>query len=68
LADILADKSEVLIFLRARGDWTSPAQIRAIIHVPERTLRNWLRDLVEKGSIELRGERKGRRYRLREET
>jgi DNA-binding transcriptional ArsR family regulator len=61
----MADKSEVLNLLRARGDdWTSPAQIRASIHVPDRTLRNWLRDLVEEGAIERRGERKGRRYRL----
>jgi Fic family protein len=61
----MADKLEVLNLLRARGDgWTSPAQIRAIIHVPDRTLRNWLRGLVEEGAIEFRGERKGRRYRL----
>src|SRR5437016_2503774 len=61
----MADKSELLNFLRIRKDgWTSPAQIRAIIHVPDRTLRNWLRDLVEEGAIEFRGERKGRRYRL----
>jgi Fic family protein len=59
----MADKSEVLNLLRTRGDWTSPAQIRASIHVPDRTLRNWLRDLVAKGAIEFRGERKGRRYR-----
>ena len=31
---------------------------------PDRTLRNWLKDLVEEGAIESRGERKGRRYRL----
>jgi hypothetical protein len=63
----MADKPEVLNFLRARGDdWTSTAQIRAVIHVPDRTLRNWLRDLVEEGSVEFRGERKARRYRLAE--
>lgn len=61
----MADKSEILNFLRTRGDdWTSPAQLRAVIRVPDRTLRNWLRDLVEEGAIESRGERKGRRYRL----
>src|SRR5205823_688188 len=60
----MADKSQVLVFLRGRKeDWTSPAQIHAIISVPERTLRNWLRDLIEEGAIEFRGERKGRRYR-----
>jgi Fic family protein len=60
----MADKSQVLEFLRGRNeDWTSPAQIHANINVPERTLRNWLRDLVEEGAIEFRGERKGRRYR-----
>lgn len=59
----LADKSEILNFLRTRGDdWTSPAQLRAVIRVPDRTLRNWLRHLVEED--ESRGERKGRRYRL----
>ena len=61
----MADKLEVLNLLRPRGDgWTSPAQIRAIIHVPDRTLRNWFRDLVKEGAVELRGERKGRRYRF----
>lgn len=45
-------------------DWTSAAQLRAVIRVPDRTLRNWLRDLVEEGAVESRGERKGRRYRL----
>ena len=33
--------------------------------MPDRTLRNWLTSLVEDGVIESRGERKGRRYRLR---
>jgi len=33
--------------------------------VPDRTLRNWLRELVEDGSIEAKGQRKGRRYLLR---
>ena len=61
----MADKSQVLNLLHARGDgWTSRAQIRATIDVPDRTLRNWLKDLVEEGAIESRGERKGRRYRL----
>ena len=61
----MADKSDLLNFLRIRKDgWTSPAQIRAIIHVPDRTLRNWLRHLVEEGAVEFRGERKGRRYRF----
>jgi len=61
----MADKSKVLDLLRTRGDrWTSPAEIQAIIKVPERTLRNWLRALVGEGDIEARGERKGRRYRF----
>ena len=35
----MADKPEVLNLLRARGDgWTSPAQIRAIIQVPDRSV------------------------------
>jgi DNA-binding transcriptional ArsR family regulator len=63
----MADKSQVLNFLRARGDgWTALAQIRTTISMPDRTLRNWLKDLVEEGVIESRGERKGRRYRLLE--
>ncbi|MGA7540606.1 MAG: Fic family protein [Steroidobacteraceae bacterium] len=33
--------------------------------MPDRTLRNWLKDLVKEGAIESRGEQKGRRYRLR---
>ena len=61
----MADKSQVLNFLRERGEgWTALAQIRAVVNVPDRTLRNWLKDLVEVGAIESRGERKGRSYRL----
>lgn len=61
----MADKMQVLDFLRDRKEhWTSPAQIHAAITVPERTLRNWLGDLVTGGTIEFRGERKGRRYRF----
>jgi Fic family protein len=63
----MADKSSVTIFLRGRGDaWTAPAQIHAVIDVPDRTLRNWLRDLAAEGLIESRGERKGRQYRARD--
>jgi DNA-binding transcriptional ArsR family regulator len=61
----MADKSQVLNLLRTSGEgWTASAQIRTTINVPDRTLRNWLKDLVEEGAIESRGERKGRRYRL----
>jgi Fic family protein len=61
----MADKSQVLHVLHTRGDgWTALAQIRTAVNVPDRTLRNWLKDLVEEGAIESRGERKGRRYRL----
>jgi Fic family protein len=60
----MADKANVAAFLRGRGGtWTASAQIRAVIDVPDRTLRNWLRDLVAEGVVELQGERKGRRYR-----
>ncbi len=60
----MADKSTLVTFLGTRrGDWTSLAQIREVIDVPPRTLRNWLRDLAEEGVLEARGERKGRRYR-----
>lgn len=63
----MADKSSVTLFLRGRGDaWTSPAQIRAVVDVPDRTLRNWLRDLVAEGVVESQGERKSRRYRARD--
>jgi Fic family protein len=63
----MADKFVVTTLLRSRGDaWTSPAQIRAVIDVPDRTLRNWLRDLVKEGVVESQGERKGRRYRIRD--
>jgi len=65
----MADKSRLTTLLRSRGDtWTSSAQIRADIDVPDRTLRNWLRDLVEEGVVEFQGERKGRRYRIRDRT
>jgi Fic family protein len=63
----MADKDDVTALLRDHGDvWTAPGQIRAAVDVPDRTLRNWLHALVEEGIVESRGERKGRRYRLRD--
>jgi Fic family protein len=63
----MADKDVVLSFLRSQSErWASAADIvSAVGHVPDRTLRNWLRELVQEGSIESKGERKGRRYRPR---
>jgi len=63
----MADKSDVLSFIKSRPEtWLSAADIvSAVGNVPDRTLRNWLRELVEDGSVESRGERKGRRYLLR---
>ena len=63
----MADKIAVLALIQARaGSWLSPAEIKlGMPEVPERTLRNWLTRLVDEGAIESRGERKGRRYRLR---
>ena len=63
----MADKSDVAALLLNHGDaWMAPAQIRAVIDVPDRTLRNWLHALIEEGAVEYQGERKGRRYRLRD--
>ena len=63
----MADKTDVTALLLNHGDaWTAPAQIQAVIDVPDRTLRNWLHALVEEGVVESQGERKGRRYRLRD--
>jgi len=63
----MADKSDLATLLRGHGDdWSTPAAIRAALNVPERTLRNWLQDLVQKGVVESQGERKGRRYRIRD--
>jgi Fic family protein len=64
----MADKSAVLLFFRSRPEtWVSAADIvSGVGDVPDRTLRNWLHELVEDGSIESKGERKGRRYHLRE--
>lgn len=46
--------------------WLSLGAIKsATENVPDRTLRNWLKELVNDGAVEARGERKGRRYRLR---
>ncbi len=63
----MADKSAVLSFFRSHPEtWASAADIVSVIgDAPDRTLRNWLRELVEDGSIESKGERKGRRYHLR---
>lgn len=70
MADILADmadKSAVLAYLREHPEsWVSPAELQSAVgSTPDRTLRNWLQDLVKEGAIESRGECKGRRYRLR---
>jgi len=63
----MADKASVLALLQAHPEsWLSPAEIKSrTSDVPDRTLRNWLTSLIEEGTIESRGERKGRRYRLR---
>jgi len=63
----MADKPAVLSFFRSHPDtWVSAADIvSAVGDVPDRTLRNWLRELVEDGAIEPKGQRKGRRYLLR---
>ncbi len=43
----------------------SLAELRtAVGGTPDRTLRNWLKDLVKNGEVRSSGERKGRRYRL----
>src|SRR5258708_31710619 len=64
----MADKLAVLSFFRSHPDTSASAAdiVSAVGHVADRTLRNWLRELVEDGSIESKGERKGRRYHLRE--
>lgn len=63
----MADKLTILSFLRTHPElWMSLREIKPGVEgVPDRTLRNWLKDLVKEGAIEARGEQKGRRYRLR---
>ena len=63
----MADKLAVLSFFRSHPDtWVSAGDIVAAVgDVPDRTLRNWLGELVEDGAIEPKGQRKGRRYLLR---
>ena len=63
----MADKLTLTAFFRANPEsWLSLAAIKsATERVPDRTLRNWLKELVKDGSVEAQGERKGRRYRLR---
>lgn len=63
----MADKLTILSVLRAHPElWLSLREIKPGVEgVPDRTLRNWLSDLVKEGAIESRGEQKGRRYRLR---
>jgi len=63
----MADKTILVPLFRANPEtWLSPAAIKSAIEkVPDRTLRNWLQELVKEGAVEARGERKGRRYRLR---
>jgi hypothetical protein len=55
----MADKLAVLSLFRSHPDtWVSAADIvSAVGDVPDRTLRNWLRELVEDGSIEPKGQR-----------
>ncbi|MGH8290738.1 MAG: hypothetical protein ACREV7_17275 [Steroidobacteraceae bacterium] len=61
----MADKLTILSFLRARPELWLSLREPGVEGVPDRTLRNWLSDLVKESAIESRGERKGRRYRLR---
>jgi Fic family protein len=63
----MADKLTILSVLRAHPElWLSLRQIKPGVEgVPDRTLRNWLSDLVKEGAIESRGKQKGRQYRLR---
>ncbi|MFI4880538.1 MAG: hypothetical protein ACHQD6_08705, partial [Steroidobacterales bacterium] len=63
----MADKTTLVPLFRANPEtWLSLAAIKSVIQkVPDRTLRNWLQELVKEGAVEARGERKGRRYRLR---
>lgn len=63
----MADKMTLLSLFRANPEsWLSLAAIKSATEkVPDRTLRNWLKELVEDGALEARGELKGRRYRLR---
>jgi hypothetical protein len=56
----------VAVFRANPESWLSLAAIKSTTeNVPDRTLRNWLNELVKDGDVEARGERKGRRYRLR---
>jgi DNA-binding transcriptional ArsR family regulator len=63
----MADKMTLIALFRANPEsWLSLAAIKSGTEkVPDRTLRNWLKELVKDGSVEAQGERKGRRYRLR---
>lgn len=63
----MADKVTLVSLFRTNPEtWLSLAAIKsATERVPDRTLRNWLQELVKEGAVEARGERKGRRYRLR---
>ncbi len=63
----MADKTILVPLFRANPEsWLSLAAIKSATEkVPDRTLRNWLQELVKEGAVEARGERKGRRYRLR---
>ena len=63
----MADKIALIAVFRANPEsWLPLAAIKSATgKVPDRTLRNWLNELVKDGAVEARGERKGRRYRLR---
>jgi hypothetical protein len=61
----MADKITVAKYLSQQADrWITPGEIKAAIPgVPDRTLRRWLGELVNKGQAERAGERKATRYR-----
>lgn len=51
-------------FQQHPGRWLALADLRPAFDVPERTLRRWLADAVQRGELLARGRNKGRQYGL----
>jgi len=60
----MADKHSITQLLSQQAErWSSAADIKTSVAVPDRTLSRWLGELVHEGAIERSGSRKGTRYR-----
>jgi len=58
-------EAEILeAILPALGEWRTSIQLQRVAHVDAAPLRQVLATLIERGDLETKGQKKGKRYRL----